>query len=113
MNFNEYQVAAHSTASYPDKGDNMVYPALGLAGEAGETVDKIKKIYRNRNVTSGKQITADEHMALVREMGDVLWYIAALASELRVPLEHVAEINIAKLLDRQVRGVIKSEGDNR
>lgn len=113
MTFNEYQVAARDTASYPDKGYNLIYPALGLAGESGEVVDKIKKMWRNRGITAGDSVNAEEHIALVKELGDVMWYVAALASELRVSMEYIAETNITKLRDRQARGVIKSEGDNR
>jgi NTP pyrophosphatase (non-canonical NTP hydrolase) len=90
-----------------------LYPALGLAGEAGETVDKIKKLWRNKGKTEGDQLESDERQELIKEIGDVLWYLAALATELGYPLEAVAMLNIQKLQDRQARGVIKSEGDNR
>jgi NTP pyrophosphatase (non-canonical NTP hydrolase) len=113
MTLNEYQSAALGTAQYPDRGDNVIYPALGLAGEAGEAVDKVKKIWRNLGVTSGKQYSFDQKHELAKEIGDVLWYVAALASEIGYDLEGVARINMIKLLDRNARGVIKSEGDNR
>jgi NTP pyrophosphatase (non-canonical NTP hydrolase) len=113
MNFEEYQYEATKSGDYPDMGGNLVYPALGLAGEAGETVDKIKKLWRNNGVTSGKQLTEEQISGLVLEMGDVLWYLAALSQELGVHLETVAFLNIRKLRDRKNRGVIKSEGDNR
>lgn len=111
--FHSYQEAAWGTASYPDKGENLIYPSLGLTGEAGEAADKVKKYWRNFGFTKGKELTQDQRAELVKEIGDVLWYIAAIASELGYSLEHVAEMNIAKLKDRQTRGVIKSEGDNR
>ena len=113
MNFNEYQHAALQTADYPDRGNNLLYPALGLAGESGETVDKIKKYWRNNGVTSGKQLNDEQRHLLLLEVSDVLWYCAALASELGVPLEAIADLNIKKLNDRRARGVIKSEGDQR
>jgi len=113
MNFNEYQHAALQTADYPEKGRNLIYPALGLAGEAGEVVDKIKKYWRNDGITAGEQLTDEQRHELVRELGDLEWYCAAISSELGVPLELVAEVNIKKLQDRRARGVIKSEGDNR
>ena len=113
MNFNEYQEAALGTATYPDIGNNLIYPALGIAGEAGETADKIKKYWRNFGHTKASQLTTEQSIELVKELGDVLWYIAALASELDYPLEFIAERNIEKLLDRRARGVVKSEGDNR
>jgi NTP pyrophosphatase (non-canonical NTP hydrolase) len=113
MNFNEYQHAALQTADYPYKGRNLLYPALGLTGEAGETADKIKKYWRNFGITSGKQLNDEQRSELIRELGDVTWYCAALASELGISLETIAHINIEKLQDRRKRGVIKSEGDNR
>lgn len=117
MNFNEYQVAATKTASYPQVGFNLMYPALGLAGEAGEVAEKIKKISRNNNVLVPSRLDVDVNLALkesiIKELGDVLWYVAAISSELGVSLYDVANKNIEKLLDRQARGVLKSEGDNR
>jgi len=113
MTFDEYEAAAEKTAAYPNKGDNLLYPALGLAGETGETVDKIKKLWRNKGVTGAAAISAEDRQELVKELGDVLWYCSALASELKVPLGEVARVNIAKLADRAARNVIKSEGDNR
>lgn len=82
-----------------------IYAALGLAGEAGEFVDKIKKAWRNQT-----PIDVD---AAARELGDVLWYVTACARDLGLTLEQVAHLNIDKLADRAARGVIKSEGDNR
>ena len=112
-NFDDYQAQALETATYPNRGENVIYPALGLAGESGEAVDKIKKIWRNLGITDGRQYTEFQKTELVKEISDVLWYIAALASELDVTLSHVATVNIEKLRDRRDRGVIKSEGDNR
>jgi|ERR1017187_9265527 NTP pyrophosphatase (non-canonical NTP hydrolase) len=113
MDFNKYQEEAWETAQYPQSGANMVYPALGLAGEAGEVAEKIKKLWRNQGITNGTLITDNEAIELAKELGDVLWYISALAKELEIPLEDVAQMNLDKLHDRAARGVIKSEGDNR
>lgn len=113
LSFNEYQEKAVSLAEYPNRGFNLIYPALGLAGEAGETVDKIKKLWRNSNKTATHQLTDEERNALVKELGDVLWYVSALAAELNFQLEDVAQINLDKLFDRRARNVIRSEGDNR
>lgn len=113
MRFNEYQLAAIGTASYPDIGKNLIYPALGLAGEAGEAADKIKKLWRNLGTTSGKDLTVEQKIEVAKEIGDVLWYAALLSHELDISLDMVAELNIKKLADRKTRGVIKSEGDNR
>ena len=113
MTLNEYQTAALETAQYPDRGNNVIYPSLGLAGEAGEAVDKVKKIWRNLGITSGREYLATQRLELAKEIGDVMWYVAALADEIGFDLESVAAMNIAKLQDRKERGVIKSEGDNR
>lgn len=113
MTFNEYQTEARQTAQYPNLGENLLYPSLGLSGETGEVVDKIKKLWRNKGITDGSKLSVEDKFALVKELGDVLWYVAALANELDVSLERVAWLNIEKLWDRSERGVIKSEGDTR
>jgi NTP pyrophosphatase (non-canonical NTP hydrolase) len=111
ITLNAYQDAAAQTANFGDKG--IIYPALGLAGEAGEAVDKIKKLWRNKDIKYGEQYSDEERTELVKELGDVLWYLSAIALELEVSLQEVAEVNIDKLLDRKERNVLKSEGDNR
>ena len=107
--FDLYQDAAESTAVYPDKGDNLYYPALGLAGEAGEVCEKIKKIMRDQK----GHFTEENVEDIAKELGDVLWYIATIATELNMSLAAVAEDNMEKLRDRMERGVIKGSGDNR
>ena len=107
--FDLYQDAAEATAVYPDKGDNMYYPALGLAGEAGEVCEKIKKIMRDQK----GHFTEDNLEQISKELGDVLWYVAMLAVEFNIALSSVAEDNLAKLQDRMDRGVLKGSGDNR
>ena len=111
--FDFYQDKAWELASYPDRGENMIYPALGIAGEAGEVADKVKKFWRNNGITNGAELRSGERDALVKELGDVLWYIAAIGKEIGVSLSDIATANITKLTDRQSRGVIKSEGDTR
>jgi NTP pyrophosphatase (non-canonical NTP hydrolase) len=113
LNFDDYQMLALSTAVYQDVGTNLVYPALGLAGESGEYVDKVKKNWRNKGSMSAANLTPEERKEFIKELGDVLWYVAASARELGEDLSEVAVQNIAKLFDRRNRGVIKSEGDNR
>jgi len=113
MDFNEYQTGALKTADYPLMGQNLIYPALKLAGESGEVADKIGKYWRNTGATKSKDLSSEQTMSLIYEMGDSLWYLAALSSELGISLEWVAQKNLEKLHDRQKRGVIKSEGDNR
>jgi len=109
MTFDEYQAAARDTAQYPDMGRNLCYPTLGLAGEAGEVAEKIKKLMRD----DGGRLTDERREALRKELGDVLWYVAALCSELGVSMGDVAEQNIAKLRDRRGRGAIRGDGDDR
>jgi len=113
MTMNEYQEKAQSTAMYPGMGENLCYPAMKLAGEAGEYCDKVGKRWRNTGSMSSRGMTPTEIEDYVKELGDTLWYITASARELGVTLEQVAELNLKKLADRQARGVIKSEGDNR
>jgi NTP pyrophosphatase (non-canonical NTP hydrolase) len=109
MNFDEYQREARTTAQYPDMGKNVYYPTLGLAGEAGEVAEKIKKLMRDDHGL----LTPDRRAALKKELGDVLWYVAALCAELDLSMNEVAELNIAKLRDRKDRGAIQGDGDNR
>lgn len=109
MNFQEYQEKSRKTAKYPSLGENYVYPTLGLAGETGEVTEKVKKVIRE------KEGIMDEEAKLQirKELGDVLWYIAQLATELNLSLEDIAEHNIEKLADRLERGKIHGSGDNR
>ena len=109
MNFNDYQQKSRATAQYPAIGHAVIYPALGLVNEAGEVAGKIKKIFRDKQGAIGEA----EREALKAELGDVLWYIAQVATELDLPLDEIAEANITKLLDRQARGKIQGDGDNR
>lgn len=111
--FQEYSEAVWQFASYPQRGNNLIYPALGLNGEAGEVAEKVKKLWRNHGQTGASGITAEKKEDLIKELGDVLWYVNAMCRELEVPLEEVAAKNAAKLADRAARNVIKSEGDNR
>ena len=94
-------------------GDDLVYPALGLTGEAGEVADKIKKFWRNDGITEGWRLNEEQRDALLKELGDVAWYLTALAQSLGSSLAAVLEMNRVKCLDRKARGVTKSEGDNR
>ena len=109
MDLNCYQVKARETAGYPNVGQNPIYPTLGLAGEAGEVADKVKKVLRDRNGIFDS--TTKEAIKL--ELGDVLWYISQLSSELGISLEAVAQANLTKLSDRTARGKISGDGDNR
>src|SRR5215207_4212393 len=99
MNFEEYQVAASRTALYPRRKKNLEYPTLGLAGEAGEVANIVKKIQRDH----GGQITDEIRAKLKDELGDVLWYISACADELGLTLAEIAEYNVVKLAKRHHR----------
>lgn len=110
MNLHDYQTEARKTAIYPKVGGHgWVYPALGLANEAGEVGGKLKKVIRDNNGV----INDDQRQDISKELGDVLWYIAQLASELDINLDDVASQNIAKLASRQQRGKLTGSGDNR
>ena len=109
MNFNDYQSKSRHTAKYPDIGHPVIYPTLGLVNEAGEVAGKIKKVFRDKD----GEISAETRDVLKAELGDVLWYLAQIATELDLLLDEIAESNIAKLRDRLERGKIKGDGDNR
>ena len=111
LGFDEYQRLAARTALYPGRGGETIaaYPALGLAGEAGEVCEKVKKAIRD---DEGK-ITDDRRQALKKELGDVLWYVAALSSELDFSMSEIARNNVEKLADRKRRGAIRGQGDDR
>ena len=109
MNFKEYQKKASKTAIYPKRYET-IYPALGLCGEAGEVAEKIKKSIRD-----GLDYLQEEKFKedLTKELGDVLWYVAALASDLDISLDDVAKKNLQKLDSRKKRNMIGGSGDNR
>ena len=109
MDFNEYQEKSRKTALYPDLGNNFVYPTLGLSGEAGEVAEKIKKVIRDKGGIID-DVTREE---IKKELGDVLWYLSQIASELELSLEDVAQFNIEKLYSRMERNMIHGDGDNR
>jgi NTP pyrophosphatase (non-canonical NTP hydrolase) len=109
MNLGEYQQQARATARYPVIGHPVIYPALGLTNEAGEVAGKIKKIFRDKDGV----IDQGDVLALQSELGDVLWYLAQVATELGLSLDEIAGHNIAKLQDRLSRGKIHGDGDDR
>ncbi|MFN9631777.1 MAG: nucleoside triphosphate pyrophosphohydrolase family protein [Cyanobacteriota bacterium] len=109
MDFQTYQTQTATTARYPNVGANPVYPTLGLCGEAGEVADKVKKVLRDNGGQFSEELRAD----LALELGDVLWYLARLASELELDLGAIAEANLAKLASRAERNVIGGSGDRR
>lgn len=108
MNFETYQKLAHETAIYPNE-IALAYITMGLVGEAGEIANKVKKIYRD----CGGVATSGHQIELAKELGDVLWYCAELATAIGFDLEVVAMDNIAKLTDRKNRDKLGGSGDAR
>jgi NTP pyrophosphatase (non-canonical NTP hydrolase) len=104
----DYQRRSRHTAEYPREAW-LAYPALGLAGEAGEVAEHAKKAIRD----DGGEVTDERRAAMSKELGDVLWYVSQIASELGLELEEIASANLEKLLSRQRRGVLSGSGDER
>ena len=103
MSLGQYQSAAAKTAMYKHN-HKILYPALGLAGEAGEVANKVKKMLRDDNLDKN---------AIASEIGDVSWYAAMLSKDLNIQLHDVAMKNLEKLYDRKERGTIQGDGDER
>jgi NTP pyrophosphatase (non-canonical NTP hydrolase) len=108
VDLSEYQHLSRRTAEYP-RDAWLAYPALGLAGEAGEVAEHAKKAIRDDD----GQVSEERRAAMAKELGDVLWYVAQLASELKLDLDEIAQANLDKLLSRQQRGVLSGSGDDR
>ena len=106
MHLNEYQRKSRDFAVYPSDSA-LEYVALGLTGEAGEIANKIKKTVRDG--LADHEIRDD----IAAELGDVMWYIAAMATELDLDLDVIAQTNLMKLESRRARGVIGGSGDDR
>lgn len=106
-----YQELANETAVYPNRNsfNGLLYCILGLNGETGEVTEKIKKIMRDQNGI----IAQVDKIEIEKELGDVLWYLSQICSELKLNLEDVAKLNIDKLFSRKERGVLHGSGDNR
>lgn len=108
MTLNEYQDGARRTAIYP-KESCIVYPTLGLTGEAGEVADKVKKVIRDNNLT----FDDERKHQIALELGDVMWYAASLAHDLGYSLEEICQMNLDKLASRMERNKIHGSGDER
>ena len=111
MTLTDYAAAAAEVAFYPGAGapEGLAYSALGLNGESGEVAELVKKMLRD----DGGLLTDERRGRLRKELGDVLWYVAAAARDAGLSLEDVAAGNIAKLRSRQRRGVLGGDGDDR
>lgn len=111
LTFNQYGEFTGETAIYPDRGQNIIYPTLGVVGEAGEVAEKVKKFIR-----SGKDLKDMDNEfkdGLKKEIGDVLWYLSELSFNLGFKFADIARSNLLKLFDRKERNVLHGEGDNR
>jgi NTP pyrophosphatase (non-canonical NTP hydrolase) len=102
----DYQDDALKTAIYKHP---IIYPALKLAGEAGEVAEKVGKVLRDND----GEFSEEKKRELAKEIGDVLWYCAALSRDIGYDLAEVAAMNLVKLHDRSKRGVLGGSGDNR
>jgi len=108
MEMNEYQSLARATAIYPSEY-TIIYPTLGLAGEVGEVCGKIKKMLRD----DGGVLSYERLQALLDELGDVLWYVAAIVGDLGCDLDTIAQRNVEKLESRRQRDKLRGDGDKR
>lgn len=119
MTLNEYQEAAKKTAVYPDVGQGLEsgisYTLFGLCGEVGETANLYKKYLRRDFSAERIALTSFDIMRakMLDELGDVLWYVSAVANELDISLDSLAQRNLNKLKARAERGTIKGSGDER
>ena len=113
MTFEEYGKQAISTLTsdhaYGDITAEMLAQLLGLVGESGEVAEKVKKLIRDK----GGKLSAEDKTELLKELGDILWYVNAVAYELGSNVSEVAKQNLEKVLSRKARGVSKGSGDNR
>ena len=107
--FKDYQRESRKSWNVIPMKHTIVYPTMGLVNEAGELAGKIKKVFRDK----GGEIDEESRQALKGELGDILWYLTQICTELGLTLEEVAEANLEKLFSRLERNKIKGEGDNR
>ncbi len=110
MNIQDYsQTAITTLLSNQAYGEIEVNQVLGLVGESGEIAEKFKKLIRDKN----GEISEADTTEIIKELGDVLWYINTISVTLGRSLEEVAEVNLEKVLSRQSRNVLNGSGDNR
>ena len=103
-----YQQVAKQTAIYP-REQAIIYPTLGLTGEAGEVANKVKKIIRDRTIENHESLIQE----ISAEIGDCLWYISVLADDIGIKLSDIANANLEKLANRKEKGTIHGSGDTR
>ena len=103
-----YQQVAKQTAIYP-REQAIIYPTLGLTGEAGEVANKVKKIIRDDGYKNNESLVQE----ISAEIGDCLWYISVLADDIGCKLSDIANANLVKLANRKEKGTIHGSGDKR
>ena len=103
-----YQKVALTTAIYP-REQAIIYPTLGLTGEAGEVANKVKKIIRDGSDSKDEKLVSE----IKAEIGDCLWYIAVLANDFDIKLSDIASTNLEKLANRKANNTIHGSGDTR
>ena len=114
--FDRYQLeCAAEYAFYPGM---LIYPAMGLASEAGEVVSKVKKLVRDDEMPLDETfntatVDAEKRLEIALELGDVMFYLAMIADDIDYTLGEIAEMNLHKLADRKERGQLRGSGDNR
>jgi NTP pyrophosphatase (non-canonical NTP hydrolase) len=108
VNFSDYQMGTRTTDTYP-RDHALALKSLGLAGEAGEVANKVKKVFRD----DGGVVSMERALQLEDELGDVLWYVAQVADELHLDLSQIAHKNLSKLASRKERGALAGSGDAR
>ncbi len=113
MKIEEYSNQAMTTLTkdhaYGDIDAKFMAQVLGLVGESGEVAEKFKKIIRDQQGV----LTPETKKEIVKELGDILWYINAVSVLLGSSLDEVAQLNLDKVLSRKSRGKTKGSGDNR
>jgi NTP pyrophosphatase (non-canonical NTP hydrolase) len=110
LTLNQFQELSRKTAIYPKvHGTLPLYAVLGLCGESGEIAEKIKKVLRDKNGI----LSTDDSYAIAKELGDCLWYLAQIATELEMDLGDIANLNLSKIANRQQTGTLQGSGDNR
>ena len=115
MDLDEYQEAAEITAIYPHRGQAMglVYTGLKLSGEAAEVGQLIGKAIRDTDFAETGKLKPEVRQKIAAELGDVLWYVSEIASQINYYLSEVAQINLEKLQSRKERGTLQGSGDDR
>ena len=120
----EYAEMVHGAAIYREGVDALVdsaskedlakmlkifYATTGLAGEAGEVANKVKKILRD----NGGIVDPEIRQRVLGELGGVAWYLTAVAEEFDLRIEDVLNFNYDQITSRQERDVLKGDGDDR